>query len=278
MAELYRKSSIEKLSNPEQLDRAIKLTSPMSWLALMGVVLIIVVTLIWSIVGTLPDTQTVNGIVVSPESVCAYYSDVTGTVTKVLKKDGDKVKRNDEIAIVKLSDGKEHIIKATVSGKITELLVQEETRVYSGAEIARYTPNISAEQVVVCYVPSYIANQLEVDMDVLLYPTSVDTQKYGHMEATIESIGEYAASTNNMWYVVGADNLVAEQFLSSGPVMTVVCKIKTDKDTDSGYYWSSDKGKNVTISDGVFVSAKIITDESAPIMKLFSNIKEKLEG
>ncbi len=278
MADLYRKSSIEKLSNPEQLDRAIKLTSPLSWLVLLGVVIIIVATLIWSIVGTLPTTQTVSGVMVNPESVCAYYSDCSGTVTKLLKKSGDQIKKDEGILTVKSNDGKEYTVKATTDGKISDYLVEVDAKIYSGAEIARYTPNISQDQVVVCYVPVSVAKQLEKDMKVLLYPTSVDSQKYGHMEAWVDSVGEYAAATSNMWYVVGADNMVADQFLQQGPVVSVVCRIKTDANTDSGFYWTSEKGKDVTVSNGTFVSAKIITDECAPITKLLNSIKDKLEG
>ena len=48
MADLYRKSSLEKLSNPEQLDRMIRISSPMSWLALAAVLLVIVAAAIWA--------------------------------------------------------------------------------------------------------------------------------------------------------------------------------------------------------------------------------------
>ncbi len=36
MANLYRKSFLEKLEMPEQLDKAITITSPLSWLARCG--------------------------------------------------------------------------------------------------------------------------------------------------------------------------------------------------------------------------------------------------
>ena len=58
MAELYRKSALERISSPEQLDKALKVTSPMSWLALLALTVIVIVTLIWSIVGTIPVTVT----------------------------------------------------------------------------------------------------------------------------------------------------------------------------------------------------------------------------
>lgn len=276
MPNLYRKSSIEKLSNPEQLDHMITVTSPMSWIALLGVVIIVVSVIIWSITGTLPTTLTVNGIVANPESVCAYFSEQSGTVTKLLKKPGDSVKKDDGILIIKSNDGSEHTIKANNDGKITDYLVEMDASVYSGEEIARYTPAVSQDQVVVCYVPLSAAAQLEKDMKVLLYPSSVDSQKYGHMEAWVESVGEYAVTTSNMWYVTGADNLMADQFLGEGPVISVVCRIKTDSSTASGFYWTSKNGNRLSVSNGTFVSAKIVTEECAPITKLFNNMKEQI--
>lgn len=278
MADLFRKSSIEKLSNPEQLDRSIKISSPMSWLALMGGFLVVMATLIWSVVGVLPTTKNANGILVNAESTCAFYSDHSGIVTNIYKESGDKVGKGDDIIKIKSSDGKEYIIEAYGDGIITELLVSYDSEIYSGTEIARFTPDIKQDNVVVCFVPLTEAKQLKKEMNVLLYPLSVDSQKYGHMEAEIYSVGNYAVNANNLKYVLGSDNLVSEQFTNNGPVVSVICKIKTDSSSNSGYYWSSENGKFLTVSNGTLMSAKIVIDECAPITKLFNNLKEQLEG
>ena len=277
MASLYRKSSLEKLSNPEQLDKAIVISSPMSWLALVGILLVIVVTIIWSIAGTLPSTVTVNGILISPADSGAVYSEVAGTVTEVLKTSGAELKAGDVIIKVKNSSGEIFDIKIIQDGTLTDTLVQVDSKVYAGAEVARYTPDIQQEQLVICYVPVTMVNQLEQGMKVLLYPYGIDSQEYGHMEAEISMVGEYAVSASNMWYVTGADNMVADQFLANGPVVAVMCEIKGDSATKSQYYWSSDNAKNIVLSNGTFVSAKIVTEENAPITKLIRNLKEKIE-
>ena len=51
MADLYRKSSLERISSPEQLDKVLRVTSPMSWLALIAITVMIVIITIWSFVG-----------------------------------------------------------------------------------------------------------------------------------------------------------------------------------------------------------------------------------
>jgi len=72
--------------------------------------------------------------------------------------------------------------------------------------------------------------------------------------------------------------MVAEQFAANGPIVSVVCKIKTDSATKSGYYWSSDSAKNLTISNGTVITAKIVVDECAPITKLIGKFKDDMEG
>lgn len=276
MADLYRKSSIEKLSNPEQLDKAITISSPMSWLALLGVFLVVIVTLIWSFNGTLPTTVSVNGIIASPADSGAIYADAAGTVTEILCETGKDVYSCDTVAKMKNSAGDEMVIIATESGTVTDLLVSEGSKVYAGAEILRYTPTVNNDQIAVCYVPVTVVQQLKEGMKVLLYPYGIDSQEYGHMEAEINHIGEYAVSVNNMWYVLGADNMIADQFLANGPVVAVSCVIKEDAKTKSGFFWSSENGKNLVVANGTYVSAKIVTEECAPITKLIRSVKEKL--
>lgn len=278
MADLYRKSSLDKLSNPEQLDRMIKISSPLSWLALIAVLLVIVATVVWSIVGTLPTTETVSGMIVDSNSVNAVYSESAGTLEKYCIEVGKEVKSGDKIAEVKQTDGTVEAISADRDGVLSAYSLEIGTPVLAGTEIARITPKDIGSQVVVCYVPLAYAQKFEKGMEVLVYPTSIDSQKYGHMEAEIISVEEYATNTNSLAYVLGSGNMVAEQFASNGPIVSIVCKIKTDNETKSGFYWSSDSAKNLTISNGTVISAKIVVDECAPITKLIGKFKDNMEG
>ena len=278
MADLYRKSSLEKLSNPEQLDRMIKISSPLSWLALLAVLLVIAATVVWSIVGTLPTTETVSGMIVDPTGVNAVYSQSIGTLDKYCIDLGKEVKSGDKIAEVKQSDGTVKTIHADRDGVVSAYSLEIGTPVLAGTEVARITPKDSGAQVIVCFVPLAYAQKFEKGMEVLVYPTSIDSQKYGHMEAEIVSVDEYATNINSLAYVFGSGNLVAEQFASNGPIVSIICKIKTDENTKSGFYWSSDSAKNLTISNGAVISAKITVDECAPITKLIGKFKDGMEG
>lgn len=89
MADLYRKSSLERMASPEQLDKVLRVTSPLSWLALLGITLIIIVTVVWSMIGTIPETITVKGIVSSVVGSNSVYTEDAGTVVSLRVRAGD---------------------------------------------------------------------------------------------------------------------------------------------------------------------------------------------
>ena len=105
MADLYRKSSLERISSPEQLDKVLRVTSPMSWLALLGITMIIVVTVIWSFVGVIPETITAKGIVSSVVGSNSIYSTDGGTVVSVRVRSGDMVHIGDAVMTYRNASG-----------------------------------------------------------------------------------------------------------------------------------------------------------------------------
>jgi len=110
-------------------------------------------------------------------------------------------------------------------------------------------------------------------------PVSADSQSCGHMEAEIVNIGEYPVSADNLSYVLGeSDNYLSSQFTQSGALASVICELKTDPSTVSGFYWSGRDGVDQKLQNGTLVSAKIVVEECAPISKLITNLKDKLEG
>ena len=145
MKDIYRTSVLDKLSNPEQLDKALKITSPLSWLALIAIALVIVATGIWSVKGTIPVTVTASGIV-APANVgtSSIYSSVTGTDVLLVKNAGEFVKEGDVVATALESRSAERReIKADQTGVVSDdVLVKNGASVEQGSEIMRLSPMI----------------------------------------------------------------------------------------------------------------------------------------
>ena len=101
MADLFRKTSLEKLSSPEQLDKMIVITPPSFWMALSGAGLVIVVALIWSILGRLPVNVETQGIYVNNGGIYSVYSEMAGIIENIEVNEGDEIKKGEVIAYLK---------------------------------------------------------------------------------------------------------------------------------------------------------------------------------
>ena len=147
MAELYRKSSLERISSPE-LDTMLKISSPMSWLALAGATMIVVITIIWAFIGRIPMTVTTTGIVTSPDGTNAVYSNTAGTVTNVFVARGDKIYEKDVLMEVE-TDRKETVqILSDQMGFVGEIVAPEGSIITPNSEVLRLSPNTDSHQVV----------------------------------------------------------------------------------------------------------------------------------
>lgn len=166
-------------------------------------------------------------------------------------------------------------VKATEDGTISNLSVTKGSAVAEGSEVVQIQMGQSAERVIVCYVPVASGRKIEEGMSVMIYPSTVDRQEYGHMEATVVSVDAYVTSTEKMQRQLGNANLV-ESFMQEGPVIEVICELRTSDETESGYFWSSKKGANIMINAGTMVEASIVTEEKAPISMLIPYLKNKL--
>lgn len=274
MADLYRKSALDRMSNPEQLDKVLKVTSPMSWLALIGVTVIVVVTVIWSIIGTIPVTITTKGIVSAPVGSNAVYTQEAGSVVSVRVRVGDELHLGDPVLTYRNANNEVVTIYSDQVGTVANLVVGNGDLLTSGNEVVRVTPTAKGSQIIVCYVPLAQAKKLERGMQVNISLDSLDSSSYGNMVARIINIDAYATSVEGISGVIGANNNLSSTFTQNGAVVAVACELYPDTNTTSGYYWSNEKGAGVIVSNGSLVTAKIVTDEVAPITKLFSKLSD----
>lgn len=165
-------------------------------------------------------------------------------------------------------------IQAQQSGTVMETMVEVGTVVGQGSELIRLAADESGEgNVVVCYVPLSSGKKLTPGMQVMVYPTTVNKQEYGHMEAAVVHVDDYVTSTTQMKKMLG-DDLLVNSFTQDGPVIAVTCTLKEDPSTASGYFWSSKKGADIMLAEGTLIKADIVTERKAPIQMVIPLLKE----
>ncbi len=86
--DLFRKSSIDRISSPEQLNDYIRVTNPSIWVILAAIIILLASAIIWGGFGSIPTKITTSGVAKDGKIIC-YISE----------RDVDKVKSNMPVKI-----------------------------------------------------------------------------------------------------------------------------------------------------------------------------------
>ena len=283
MSNIYRRPALDKLQSPEQLDKMIQITSPMFWIAAAGGGLILTAAIIWSVFARLPINVSSEGILIGTGGVGTVYSDAEGIVDEVLVSEGDTISKGQVVA--RLTSPAEEKgagspepgteIKSTISGRVVEITVAEGNAVTGGSVICQVSrKGMEDDMSILCYVPVTEGRKIREGMSVAVYPSTVNIQEYGHMNAVVSRVDEYVTSREDIRNTL-ADGSLVEVFTGKGPVVCVECELEKDPSTVSGYKWSSNKGASVALDSGTMVNVDIVTQEKAPIIMLFPLLREK---
>ncbi len=172
---------------------------------------------------------------------------------------------------------KDSEIVSSVEGQVLSVNITKGNIVQKGVEIAKILKKGKDvnETGAIFYVPIEQGKKLVPGMVINVYPTTINRQEYGHMISVITSVSKYAVSTEDMRRKLGNDDLV-NLFLKGGVPVEVEAYLIKDESTESGYYWSSKKGKTVSIAEGTICDASITIEVNKPIALVIPLLKEKI--
>jgi HlyD family secretion protein len=97
-SKVFRKVSLERLSSPERLDLAWRVTTPKEWLALLGIIFLLGAVVYWSFTGSLATKVSAEGVIIRRGGVVNVVASGSGLVVQLNVKTGDMVQANQVIA------------------------------------------------------------------------------------------------------------------------------------------------------------------------------------
>lgn len=80
---IFRKESLDRVESPEQLDEYIKVSHPKVWLIMAALLVAAAAVIVWSVIGSLPQTMEVKGVTVG-DNVINCYEDVENANTNLV--------------------------------------------------------------------------------------------------------------------------------------------------------------------------------------------------
>lgn len=265
---IFRKSALDRIASPDRLDTMLKVTSSLSWLALVAAALLVVAVVIWTFWGTIPETCTVAGVISSSYGTNTLFSPVGGMVEELLVEEGDCVVVGTPVARLIGTDGSVTTVLSEQGGTVSAILADTGGTIQLNDQLVRLSPNTDQPLVMFCCVPVSMVGQLEEGMEAVITLSSADSNIYGHMMGHIVGRDSRAMTEEQMSQVLGGENM-ASLFAYDEPMAAVTIALQGDPDTVSGYYFSAAKGSNVRVRAGDLAQAQITIREDSPISMVF---------
>jgi len=271
---IYRRSSLERLSSPEQLDRLVQITTPLGWLALITFIGLLIAALLWGILGQLPVVVNAEGVLVRPGGVVRVVTLEAGQLRELYVDVGDVVQAGQIVATIDPVEAQSiDAIVSPYAGQVLAVMASKGDFMSQGTAILTLGP--PGEQLeLVLYVPFVEGEQVQPGMPVQISPLTTKKEEYGFLLGKVHSVANFPSTAEGMRYILGTDELV-QLFLANGAPIQIRVSLEADESTASGYAWSSSSGPAFQLTSGTLCSARIIISQQRPISLMLPLLRRK---
>jgi hypothetical protein len=313
--QIFSQEALDKLRSPEKLDMMLPITTPISWMALVAVLMLLFSVVLWSIYGAFTVKADGMGLIMDSAGVLNISHVATGKIAHLYVKPGDKIRKGDLIAYMEQSsqsadtrmaqygmglassdrdamnrvyqyNAKEYQqtvaedIYSDYDGIVDEVMVDEGSMISAGTPICsvRITQNRD-DMTGLLYIPVDKGKRVQPGMTIQLAPNGVDVSQSGSLIGVVRTVSQYPITAQGIGQHLGNTQLA--QFIlqaQQGAVMEVTFDLVKDADSESGYLWTSKVGEHKPITPGSFCTGSIIIERKPPIEKVFYKLSQWLRS
>jgi len=265
---LFREEAVDKMLSPDDLDRLMRVTDPKGWLALIGLVALLVPAVVWGVFGSIPNQVTANdGILMHLDALHEVASQTSGIVTEVSVGIGDAVQEGEAVVQVHTDAGDKANVVSLFSGNVADISIETGMYLNRGQQIAVIEVAHKPLEAVF-FVPAEQGKQLEPGMQVHVSPSTVKAEEYGYLQGTVASISQLPVSEGDMLRLLEDGSLV-DALRTEKDQLQVNVELVSDPSTPSGFAWSSSKGPPIPLSHGTLCTAAFILGQEHPVDLIF---------
>ena len=312
---LFSEAALNKLRSPEKLDTLLPITSPLSWMGLIAVGLLVISVVVWSLFGSFTVRADGMGLVMDSGGLVNVSHAVGGKVRHIYVRSGSVVHKGDLIATIEQpgqdADAKmgefgvqfgrskqdveqrayqyrakryqQDILEDVISdydGVVGDLLVAQGSIIAGGTPLCTVRRTRQRSDLTgLLYVPVDKGKRIEPGQTVQLVPNGVDAQESGSLIGVVNSVADYPIELQAMELNLGNPEL-ARWIMSQagGAVIEVTFSLVKDESSESGYLWTSFVGEHKPVTPGSFVTGSVIIERRPPIEKVFYKISQWLRS
>ncbi|MCD8158113.1 MAG: hypothetical protein LUD77_04245 [Clostridiales bacterium] len=303
MADLFRKNALERVSEPEQLNRHIKIIPTGVYIVCLIFIIGLIAFVLWGFTYHFTSGINLEGVIFTNNDVVSKKAERSCIVKDVFVSEGEYINTGDIIAVVSNDEmlesisAKRNLLNTLEVGsaEYTEILAETEELVdsYTASTVVKstssgYIQSAAADgnaleagdyiyslmpdngyNEVAAYVSMQTAKNLKLGMSAQISPSYAAREEYGYMTGTVISIGETPVSEDSIVAKMGTMSYV-ENILPDESCVEVRIRLITDADSANTYKWSNKKGEKLSVELGTQCSIVVVTDEYRPVELLLN--------
>ncbi|MBL1084407.1 HlyD family efflux transporter periplasmic adaptor subunit [Streptomyces actinomycinicus] len=260
----FRQQALAKLQSPEELDLPVRLARPQGWLALGVTVVVMAAASVWAVTGSVASTVSAPAVLTHGQGSYLLQSPVSGQVTAVLARQGDRLPANAPVLKVRTEQG-EAVVRTVAAGRVTTLAATIGQIIRTGADVAAVekVAHASDPLYATVYVPAENAAAVPAHASVDLTVSSVPAQRYGVLRGEVQAVDRSAQSAQSIAAFLG-DSQLGRQFTRKGRPVAVL--VRLDKAaTKSGHRWSTSDGPPFRLDSMTLATASVRLADQHPV-------------
>lgn len=261
MLDPFRKKALDRVASPEELDRAVRVTRPGTWIGLAGLLVVVAAVVLWALFASITTTASGLGFVLPEGGLIEATAPRAGIVQRIDITPRQRVHAGMSLASVRASDGSTFSVTAPVGGQVGEVLRAIGDFVPQGGKVALLVPD--RPLVVESFLPVADAKLARVGERVWVAPTTAAASDFGFARGRVAKIGDIPIADTGITSLL--ENPARVRLVDAlGPVIHVVVELQPAK-TPSGLSWTASRGPSEPVTLGTRAYVKVVTGQRTPM-------------
>ncbi len=314
-SQIFSQEALDKLRSPEKLDTMLPITTPVSWIGLIAVLVLLFAVVLWSIYGAFTVKADGMGLIMDSAGLMNVSHTANGKIAQLYISPGMRIKKGDLIAHMEQAqqsadtrmaqygmglassdrdamgrayqyDAKRYQqdvaedIYSDYDGIVDEVMVDVGTLVTAGTPICSVRMTQNRDDLTgLLYIPLDKGKRVEPGMTIQLAPNGADVSQTGSLIGVVRTVSQYPITAQGLQQHIGNAQLAQWLFQAqNSSLMEVTFDLVKDADDKSGYLWTSHVGEHKPITAGSFCTGSIIIERKPPIEKVFYKLSQWLRS
>lgn len=314
-SQIFSQEALNKLRSPEKLDTMLPITMPVGWISIAAIGVFLFSVVLWSVFGAFTVTADGMGMIMDAAGVVNVAHISGGKVERVYIREGQKIHKGDLIAYFEQAEQSADVkmgqyslglatndrdamnkayqygakkeqknvaeyVYSEYDGIVDSIFVEKGSVVSSGTPVCTIRVDSGRDEFEgIFYIPVDKGKRVEPGMTIQLAPNGVDITQTGSLIGVVRSVSQYPVSAQYLRLNLGNDQLAQWiQTSQSSALMEIRFNLVKDKDSESGYLWTSIIGEHKPITAGSFCTGSIVIERKPPIEKVFYKLSQWLRS